>query len=441
MTPEARAEINRANARKSTGPKTAKGKARSSMNARKHGMRSKRESIFIDSSYAYEERRRKWMAICDAQNDMDEFLVAANVGLSFDIERAERADAVSYERQVERADAEKLAHVHELGRQLFRGPFGPTATYGIEPSYRDRMRTSGNERKGEPYTDPAELVAELEASAAGCRWMLEEWAKLRKRAEKNYWFGPDRLRAIRLLGRQPIDVVDDRRVAVIFIASDGVNLSEESVFDDLRTDLDDQALKQVADRVKMRWPGLRLLMEPALCRRLLIDLVDQNVERLNAMLEVHEENSDVEEERAVGDAGFESSPRGNQIRQNKQSCIRLLYRGVGVLEKRKRTEDRIRTEDGGRRTEDRIRIEGGGRRTEDAGREGGHRDHHRTLIKPTNPLLTLSANERASRPGRHERPCRRTERRILARPPSPLPACCAVTSARPAAPHCVSCRR
>ena len=88
MTPEARAEINRANSQKSTGPKTAEGKARSSMNARKHGMRSKRESIFIDSSYAYEERRRKWMAICDAQNDMDEFLVATNVGLSFDIERA-----------------------------------------------------------------------------------------------------------------------------------------------------------------------------------------------------------------------------------------------------------------------------------------------------------------------------------------------------------------
>ncbi len=58
------------------------------MNARKHGMCSQRESIFSDTSYAYEERLRKWMAHFDAQDDVQEFPVVTNVSLSLDIERA-----------------------------------------------------------------------------------------------------------------------------------------------------------------------------------------------------------------------------------------------------------------------------------------------------------------------------------------------------------------
>ena len=43
----------------------------------------------------------------------------------------------------------------------------------------------------------------------------------------------------------------------------------------------------------------------------------------NAIIELHEVRSDVEEEFLVADAGFGSSKRNHQNRQNKQSCFRL----------------------------------------------------------------------------------------------------------------------
>ncbi len=363
MTPERRAEINRANALKSTGPKTAAGKARASMNARKHGMRSKRESIFSDTSYRYEERLRKWMAHFDAQDDVQEYLVATNVSLSFDIERAGRADAANFERTVEESPAKELAEVHETGRLLFYDPCGATAIHGVEPALAGKVTTSGNGPNGEPYTKPGELVRKLESSAAGCCWMLAEWARLRKRAEKNYWSGADRLRATRLLGRQPVDAIDDRRVATIYIASNGIKTFGEPAFQDLRSDMSEPGIAQFAKLVKARWRGLRRPGDRAQCRRMLVELVDRQVARLHAMLARHEEMADVYDERAVADAGFGSDKRSHQIRQCKLSSVRALYRGMGALEKCK---GRKRSEGVGLRGEEIRRTEAHGWRAEGA---------------------------------------------------------------------------
>ena len=359
MTPERRAEINRANAKKSTGPKTAAGKAKASMNARKHGMRSNRESIFNDTSYRFEERLRKWMAHFDAQDDVQEFLVATNVSLSFDIERVGHADATNFERAVEQSPAKELAEVHETGRKLFYDPCGATAIHGVETARSEKVTTSGNGPNGEPYANAAELVRKLESSAAGCQWMLAEWATLRKRAEENYWFGPDRLRATRLLGRQPVDAIDDERVATIYIASNVIKSFGRPAFADLRSDMGISGIERLEKLVSARWPGLSRPADQAQWRRMLVELVDREVAQLNEMLEVHEEMSDVYDERAVADAGFGSDKRSHQIRQYKLSAVRAIYRGMGALEKRKRTEG------GGRRAEDAYKTDRVGPRGEE----------------------------------------------------------------------------
>ena len=51
MGTPAQIEASRANGRKSRGPTTAAGLARSSMNAYKHGRRSKKRALLLEDSY------------------------------------------------------------------------------------------------------------------------------------------------------------------------------------------------------------------------------------------------------------------------------------------------------------------------------------------------------------------------------------------------------
>ncbi len=51
------------------------------MNSLKHGNRSQKLAMLHEESCAFEERLRKWMAIGDAQNDVEEYLYQA-IGLA-----------------------------------------------------------------------------------------------------------------------------------------------------------------------------------------------------------------------------------------------------------------------------------------------------------------------------------------------------------------------
>ena len=86
-------------------------------------------------------------------------------------------------------------------------------------SYGDTVpRTSFCESPDDP-DQPALLVRRLQSNAAGCQWMLDRWAELETLVECDLaWLSPDKLKAIRLLGMQPIDAVDDLDVARIFLA-------------------------------------------------------------------------------------------------------------------------------------------------------------------------------------------------------------------------------
>jgi hypothetical protein len=83
MAPPAQIAANQLNSRKSTGPTTPEGRAKSSMNALKRGNRSRKVALLREESHAFEERLRKWMAIGDAHNDVEEYLIYRNVCLSF----------------------------------------------------------------------------------------------------------------------------------------------------------------------------------------------------------------------------------------------------------------------------------------------------------------------------------------------------------------------
>ena len=153
MASPAQIAANRLNSRKSTGPRTPEGQAKSSMNALKHGNRSRKLALLREESLAFEERLRKWMAIGDAQNDVEEYLVYRNVALSFEIDRAERARLERCASLIENSDEEEAAEAEAVGKQLFFDAAGPTPLYGNTTFFAPKKKTSWNGEAVDPH-DP-----------------------------------------------------------------------------------------------------------------------------------------------------------------------------------------------------------------------------------------------------------------------------------------------
>jgi len=64
-------------------------------------------------------------------------------------------------------------------------------------------------------------------------------------------------------------------------------------------------------------------------------LADQNIERLNAKLEVHEQNADAQAERTFARLGFDPSPEGEALRNYLIKCTNALFRGMANYRKYK----------------------------------------------------------------------------------------------------------
>jgi hypothetical protein len=330
----------RANGARSEGPTSAEGLRISSMNALKHGFRSERVAEEVESSSALEERRRTWLAQCDAQTDMDEFLITSNVVLSFNLERVWRAAAACLDREKASADDKAIDRARELGSRLYFDPTGPISKYGIENVVFDQVGTSSSGEKDEA-NQPAALVNELASTPVGCKWLLSEWGLLRDRAVNGIWYSPDRLKAVRLLGFQPVDAIDQWCVAMIFVASHGFMRLGQTGFEDLRSDMSPDALERLVLRVKARFRDLFFDWTETDYRQMLIDLIDENVLALQAQLEWHKtQNARCGGDRKGDELAFDCSPRGASMRQYELRCKTSLERGVSRFNKQ--AQDRIK---------------------------------------------------------------------------------------------------
>ena len=88
MVSERRIAANRANAQKSTGPKSAAGKARSRRNALKHGMTSAGDVLPLEDEVLFKERLAGWTNDARPVGDIERYLVASAVVASVVNDRA-----------------------------------------------------------------------------------------------------------------------------------------------------------------------------------------------------------------------------------------------------------------------------------------------------------------------------------------------------------------
>ena len=161
-----------------------------------------------------EERTQEWIDDVQPRNAIERELTGRAARLSLTIDRAERTETAHLSHRVHEATRERtqqvslrrLEEVRELGRRLLY-------IAGPEEVKVERQPLWDN--------DPRRLVSQLEATAEGCRWLLERWAEFRILLDRrSQWEVPVLLRFIRLQGKQVVESVYDPALNSIFVAWD-----------------------------------------------------------------------------------------------------------------------------------------------------------------------------------------------------------------------------
>ena len=161
-----------------------------------------------------EERTQEWISDVQPRNAIEHDLVNQAARLSLAIERGERIETAHLAGRVREAAQERtqqvsprrLEEVRELGRRLLY-------IAGPEEVKVSRMSLWAD--------DPGLLVSKLEATAEGCRWLLERWAEYRNLLDRrSHWEEAVLLRFIRLQGKDVVESVYDPALNSIFLAWD-----------------------------------------------------------------------------------------------------------------------------------------------------------------------------------------------------------------------------
>ena len=66
------------------------------------------------------------------------------------------------------------------------------------------------------------------------------------------WVSSDKLKAVRLLGKQPFDVIDDRDVAMVFLASFVLKPDTDSWYWEIAMELAESDIKQLRKNAAVR---------------------------------------------------------------------------------------------------------------------------------------------------------------------------------------------
>ena len=134
MATPAQIAANRANSKKSTGPNTPEGRARSAMNALQHGLRSAIEAERDQETNVYQRRCSSWMAEFQPETDSLEYQAAKTINFSMEVDRAERYWLMKRSDLLDNREEYEAEDVRVLGDRLFFDPNGPTATYRRGPA-------------------------------------------------------------------------------------------------------------------------------------------------------------------------------------------------------------------------------------------------------------------------------------------------------------------
>ena len=208
-------EANRRNSLKSTGPRSDEGKARSAMNALKHGLTAEMLILPNEDPEAYDALLQQWLDDFQPANAAERALIDLSVQSIWKLDRANRHERAETALRVRHAadafECDEQIRVEEIGRRLVNDPLNRCANAPKDPRTLD---TLDDWFKND---DPPVLRAQLLKSLKGVDWLPRQWSELYGLIDRTgFWHYNDKFRALRMMGKRPQDVLDDFEIAMIF---------------------------------------------------------------------------------------------------------------------------------------------------------------------------------------------------------------------------------
>ena len=212
-----RAEANRRNAQEEHGAQDPRGQGSLEIQRGQARLNAKTLVLPGEDAGAFQGRLDAWATDLQPRNDVEQILVERSATLSWQLERADRADAARLARIILTAPAEEALgqadQAAALGQRLFQDPRGPLPLYPHSLyNFQSRPRVSSSGLGDDP--DDPRACSSARIHRRRLPMVLDRWDELGNLLDRGLtWQSPDKLKAIRLLGRQPLDAADSEVVA------------------------------------------------------------------------------------------------------------------------------------------------------------------------------------------------------------------------------------
>jgi len=344
MSSARKTAANRENAKQSTGPKSVTGRKVVRHNALKHGLTAETLIVEGEDSKAFRLMADAHLAVFRPANDVELEFATTFTLAAWRRRRCVSTETAMVNRYIHETQlAEELIqqqHVLALGDRLFHDSQGYWQLFP-DPSLEGcPMSHRTNEAPGGPDL-PARLVNELESSYAGCQWLLERWNEIRVRNLPPTFLRPlDKFKTVRLLGRQPLEVLEDTTgdLLVIFLASHAIHPVNKSPFSELRCEVCDDQFGTVRRRLERRAAAERHApTNEDEGRRLLDNLIAQNTWRLEQLALKHRTRAEAEAAESTSRLAFDPGAAADKVRRYEDASIRRMTRACDDLAKLRRS--------------------------------------------------------------------------------------------------------
>ena len=314
----------------------------SRFNALKHGLTAKTAILPWEDPAEFEATVDDFKTGLGTRNPLEDRLAQDAALASWQKDRANRCEVarITRDRQTQ-SEALELREAKEalaLGNRLLHDRRSPIQLYPSGQYENRQLRTSWSGQPNDP-DDPAQLVLDLCATVAGVRWLLAAWAALRDDVESGLGLtSRAKITAVRLLGKQPLDSLHSRDVALVFLASHAIEPVYSYAFQELRCEIHEDQWKR-AKRDLDRWNRRGIAPADATAgRAALLSIVDREMARLRVL--------EAERERAAGSldtlqddiVSVEDSKAGEQVRRLKERCDQTKLRNIEAVRKGHRIE-------------------------------------------------------------------------------------------------------